>query len=194
MENCLQQDAVGALGERRRYEDTFEAFVKKHMKEAYYIALGLVGNHCDALDLSQEAFCQAYRHRKKLRDQSKMFPWYYRILRNLCFRHLKKQKNRKAASFEEAHAENRVETSLNDRFEFEVIEEKNELTKRVWSAIGRLSDKHREVIILRHFRNLSYEQIAAMLFCSKGTVTSRLYHARKQLQELLKSEKGGRCL
>ena len=57
--------------------------------------------------------------------------------------------------------------------------------------IGKLDEKHREVIILRHFRAMSYDQISEALFCNKGTVTSRLYYARKRLQELLSTEKGG---
>ena len=62
---------------------------------------------------------------------------------------------------------------------------------RVWQAIGKLDDKHREVIILRHFQDMSYEQIAEALFCNMGTVTSRLYYARKRLKELLGTGKGG---
>ncbi len=57
--------------------------------------------------------------------------------------------------------------------------------RQVWQAIGKLDEKHREVIILRHFQNMSYDQMAEGLFCNKGTVTSRLYYARKQLEELL---------
>ncbi len=56
---------------------------------------------------------------------------------------------------------------------------------KVWQAIGKLDEKHREVIVLRHFQNMSYEDMAKVLFCNKGTVTSRLYYARKQLEEIL---------
>ena len=68
---------------------------------------------------------------------------------------------------------------------------RNEIKDKVWQAIGKLDHKHREVIILRHFRGMSYEKIAEALFCNKGTVTSRLYYARKRLKELLSNEKGG---
>ena len=72
------------------------------------------------------------------------------------------------------------------------VAERNEAKDRIWQAIGQLEPKHREVIILRHFQNLSYEEIAQMLLCNKGTVTSRLYYARKRLKEILDRESGSR--
>ena len=84
-----------------------------------------------------------------------------------------------------------VETVAGDCFEPEVVAKRNEIKDRLWKAISQLAPKHREVIILRHFQNLSYEQIAQTLFCSKGTVMSRLYYARKKLKELLSNQKGG---
>ena len=84
-----------------------------------------------------------------------------------------------------------VDTGIGDSFDPEMVAERNEIRDRVWEAISRLDDKHREVIILRHFHTLSYEQISQMLFCNKGTVMSRLYYARKRLKEILDGEKGG---
>jgi RNA polymerase sigma-70 factor (ECF subfamily) len=177
-------------GCRSSSKDLFETVVKKHMKDAYFIALGLVGNHEDALELSQEAFFRAYRNIKQLSSEGKFFPWFYQILRNLCFTHLRKRKIRQASSLDEFE-EGKIELDLRDIFDPEVVAERNEYKDRVWKAIGRLDEKHREVIILRHFRNLSYEEISKILFCNIGTVTSRLYYARKRLKEILDSEKGG---
>ena len=56
--------------------------------------------------------------------------------------------------------------------------------------MGRLDDKHREVIMLRHFRNMSYDEMAKVLFCNRGTVTSRLFYARQQLKEILEHQTG----
>ena len=72
-----------------------------------------------------------------------------------------------------------------DWFVADAVMERSETKDMVWQAIGKLSEKHREMIVLRHFENLSYEQIAAAVHCSKGSVMSRLYHARKNLRELL---------
>jgi RNA polymerase sigma-70 factor (ECF subfamily) len=170
---------------RRGSRKAFEVLVNKYMRDAYFIALGFVGNREDAQDLSQEAFVRAYRNIKKIRPESGFFPWFYQILKNLCISHLRKRKHRRTQSLDvegcpEAEAPN-------DNFSPNEIAERNENKDRVWQAIGKLDPKHREVIILRHFQNMSYEQIAEALFCNKGTVTSRLYYARKHLEELLKA-------
>jgi len=168
----------------------FEFIVNRYMKQAYSIALGFVGNREDALDLSQEAFFRAYSNIEKLNPQRKFFPWFYHILRNLCFSHLRKRKVRRAYSLD---GENSPEVAAESDgwFDPEAVAQKDEAKTAVWQAIGDLDEKHREVIILRHFENLSYERIAQILFCNKGTVMSRLYNARKKLKKLLDSEKGG---
>ena len=168
----------------------FEFIVNRYMKQAYSIALGFVGNREDALDLSQEAFFRAYSNIEKLNPQRKFFPWFYHILRNLCFSHLRKRKVRRAYSLDGENSPE-VAAEAGGWFDPEAVAQKSEAKVAVWQAIGKLDEKHREVIILRHFENLSYERIAQILFCNKGTVMSRLYHARKKLKKLLDSEKGG---
>jgi RNA polymerase sigma-70 factor (ECF subfamily) len=175
---------------QRGSKEAFEAVARRYMKDAYFIALSLVGNREDALDLSQEAFIRAYRNMRRFNPKWGFFPWFYQILKNLCFNHLRKRR---------AEQDNRLEdfrgraptTDVDDRFAPEVVAERNETKDRVWRAIGKLDEKHREVIILRHFQHLSYEQIARNVFCNKGTVMSRLYYAHKKLKEILDSEKGG---
>jgi len=189
LEKSVQTGQISAASYTHKAGASFEDFVERYKKDAYFIALGLVGNREDALDISQEAFFRAYRYRRKLRAGGKFFPWFYQILKNLCFTHLKKLKN-KAVSIDDAGT-NSSWRQISDRFDPGLIAERGELKERLWCAIGLLSEKHREVIVLRHFRNLSYEQISKLLFCNKGTVTSRLYYARKRLKELLDYQKGG---
>jgi RNA polymerase sigma-70 factor (ECF subfamily) len=170
-------------------KDDFETFVKQHMKAAYLTALGLVGNREDALELSQEAFFRAYKHYDQLSSQGKFFAWFYQILRNLCFSHLRKRRVRKTNSLDNVE-EGGPEPEIGDHFDPEMIAERNESKDRIWRAIGQLDEKHREVIILRHFRNLSYDDMAKLLFCNRGTVTSRLFYARQRLKETLEQESG----
>jgi len=176
--------SVPLCGPDIRSKDDFEAFVKQHMKGAYLTALGLVGNREDALELSQEAFFQAYKHYDQLNAKGKFFPWFYQILRNLCFSHLRKRRVRRASSLDNVE-EGGPEPEVGDHFDPETIAERNESKDRIWRAIGRLDEKHREVIILRHFQNLSYDEMAKLLFCNRGTVTSRLFYARQRLKEIL---------
>lgn len=188
MSNACQDEIAAIRRCRRGSPEAFEVLVNRYMKDAYFIALGLVGNREDALDLSQEAFVRAYRNIKYVKPGRKFFPWFYQILKNLCISHLRKNRYRKASSLDN---DNCPETEArSDCFSPEVVAGRNEMKDRVWQAIGRLEEKHREVIILRHFQNMSYEQIAEALHCNKGTVTSRLYYARKKLEELLGSGKG----
>ena len=175
---------------REGSKKAFEAVVNRYMKDAYFIALGLVGNRDDALELSQEAFLRAYCNINRLNPKGRFFPWFYQILRNLCFSHLRKTKIRQQHRVETMAGE-KIDTVIADRFDPKMVAERNEIRDKVWAAISRLDDKHREVIILRHFHTLSYEQISQILFCNKGTVMSRLYYARKKLKEILDSTKGG---
>ncbi len=169
--------------------EAFEVFVNKYMKDAYFIALGLVGNREDALDLSQEAFVRAYRNINTVKPGRRFFPWFYQILKNLCISHLRKRKVRQAGSLDHEDCPEPADTG--DAFLPDAVADRNEQKDRVWQAIAKLDPKHREVIILRHFQNMSYDQIAEALYCNKGTITSRLYYARNKLKELLSSEKGG---
>ena len=79
-----------------------------------------------------------------------------------------------------------MSTPATDCFDPSLIVERNEVKDSVWQAIGQMDEKHREIIILRHFQELSYDEIAEVLSCNKGTVMSRLYYARRELKELLK--------
>jgi len=163
--------------------------VNKYMKDAYFIAFGLVGNREDALDLSQEAFVRAFRNIKQVKPGRGFFPWFYQILKNLCISHLRKRKRRQAGSLDVEGCPEPAASS--EAFSPDLAVGKDETKNEVWKAIGKLEPKHREVIVLRHFRHMSYEQIAEALFCNKGTITSRLYYARKRLKELLSTQKGG---
>jgi len=187
--SVCQEETIAMRRCRRGSAEAFEVLVNRYMKDAYFIALGLVGNQEDAMDLSQEAFIRAYRNIKHVKPGHRFFPWFYQILKNLCVSHLRKRRYRQAASLD---AEDCPEVAAkDDGFCPDVVAGRNETKDRLWRAIGKLDDKHREVIILRHFQNMSYDQIAEALHCNKGTVTSRLYYARKKLEELLGTGKGG---
>ncbi len=177
---------------RRGSPEAFEVIVERYRKDAYFIALGLVGNREDAMDLSQEAFFRAYYNIKRLNPERKFFPWFYQILRNLCFSHLRKRKFRQTKSLDNVDESN-CSSEAGQWFDPEAVAERNENKDRVWNALSKLDDKHREVIILRHFQGLSYEEIAERLFCRPGTVTSRLYYARKKLKDILGRQERRSC-
>jgi RNA polymerase sigma-70 factor (ECF subfamily) len=203
--DSLAGQSVQLCGPDIGSKQDFETFVREHMKGAYLTALGLVGNREDALELSQEAFFRAYQHYDQLNTRDKFFPWFYQILRNLCFSHLRKRRVRRAHEVRMDDGGLRMSDAppdphaavpdppLNetgDHFDPEMVAERNESKDRLWKAIGALEEKHREVIVLRHFQNLSYDEMAQLLFCNRGTVTSRLFYARQRLKEILEHEMG----
>lgn len=167
--------------------EAFSAIVSSHMKRAYFTALGLVGNHADALDLSQEAFVRAYRSIRDFDPSRRFFTWYYVILRNVCLNHLRKSGRTRNLGDSENEHEIRAEEEI-VAADPAVLAEQNDLNMRLWTAIGRLKAEDREVLILREFDGCSYAEIAQRLNIPQGTVMSRLFNARKHLRERLSGE------
>ncbi|NOZ23263.1 MAG: sigma-70 family RNA polymerase sigma factor [Planctomycetes bacterium] len=163
----------------------FEPVVKAYMKRAYFAALSLVGNREDALDLSQEAFANAYRFIRRFDPDQDFYPWLYRIVKNLCMSHLRKKKRRDTLLPREPDPEITFESTPAGE-EPSLIPESGEMKEVLWRAIRGLPDKEREVIVLKHFQEMSYKQIAASVGCPIGTVMSRLYSARQRLKEKMK--------
>ena len=159
-----------------KYE--FEKLVKANMKRAYFAALGILGSHDAAMDISQEAFIRVYRNFDKYDRKKSFFTWYYKILKNLCLnfiRDSKRQKEEKILGWKNYNSE-----SVYESFE------QNELYEKLNEALQMLEIDEREIIILKEFENLSYNEIAETLGIPKGTVMSRLFYARKRLAVKLK--------
>lgn len=165
----------------------FRVLVERYKKRAYFTALKLVGDPDDAYDLSQEAFIRVYNARRRYDKSHPFYAWFYTILRNLARNHLRKRSVRQehAARIRRMRKRN-MEVSDSP----ECIAEANETKKVVWAALEKLSYEHREIIILRHFEDMSYDEIAQLLGIAVGSVMSRLYYARKKLRDLLGEEYG----
>jgi len=150
----------------------YQQIVKKYMQTAYYIALGFVHNHQDALDLSQECFIKAFRNIKSFDTERPFFPWFYRILKNLCIDHFKRIRHRKEIPLEESYL------LIQDR-------EDKETKEAMWQGIEKLPFEQKEIIILRYFREYSYEEIAEITGKPIGTVMSSLHYAKKKLKDIV---------
>ena len=163
----------------------FKVLVERYMKRAYYSTLALVGNHSDAVDLSQQAFVKAYRAIKRFDSEREFFPWLYKILRNLCFTHLKKISKERAQSLTPGEDVRPVEIA-DSTYEPHAIAERNELVQVLWKELSEMEADEKEIIMLRDIEGLSYKEIAASLDIPIGTVMSRLFNARKKLRERMK--------
>lgn len=178
-------DGVLVAKVRAGDRDAFGELVQKYMRRAYFAALGLVANHDDALDLSQEAFARAFRARGKLDPSRPFYPWLYQIIRRLCFNFLRDKKTRRARLAEAGpwlaeQAGARAAQSAPDR-----ETERADLRVRIETAIQALPPHEREVIVMREFEGLKYREIADLLGIPIGTVMSRLYTARRALAVII---------
>jgi len=178
-------DSDDALIRRSRTGDTeaFGILVKRYAGRATSIALVLVGNYSDALDVSQEAFVRAWRHVGSFRGEATFFTWYSSILRKVALTCLRRRHRRRNVELVEACG---VPAPGADPA---VLAEHNEQTERLWQAILKLPTKHREIIVLSHFQHLSYKEIAHVLEIPIGTVMSRLHTAREALRAQLSGER-----
>jgi RNA polymerase sigma-70 factor (ECF subfamily) len=165
--------------------EAFGSLIAEHMQRAYYTALGLVGSHEDAQDLSQEAFARVYRYHESLDPQKSFYGLVYQVLRRLCFNHLRDTKSQALRLRERAVwiAEETQTRSAGDNPTRRA--EMNELRDRLGLAIETLSDKEREVLVLKEFDGMRYREIGDLLGIPIGTVMSRLYAARKALAKSL---------
>jgi RNA polymerase sigma-70 factor (ECF subfamily) len=155
------------------------------MQRAYYVALGLVGSHEDAEDLSQEAFARVYRNHESLDPNRPFYGLLHQVLRRLCFNHLRDAKTRKLRLEEQSYwlAEEASSGAANSDPARRA--ELKELRTRLGAAIETLSEKEREVLVLKEFVGLRYREIGELLEIPLGTVMSRLYAARKALAQTL---------
>lgn len=167
----------------------FEALVERHRARAVSVALKLVGDPDEAADISQEAFIRVYRAIKRFDTRKEFFSWFYVILSNLARNRLKKRRVRTRYAREQQadvegihHSQTRTTPDL--------LVEADETKQRVWEAIAQLPFNFREIIVLRHFEDLSYEEIAGLLNIPIGSVMSRLYYARLKLKQILGSDDG----
>ncbi|MEN8145834.1 MAG: RNA polymerase sigma factor [Gemmatimonadota bacterium] len=158
----------------------FGALIEMHMQSAYRVALGLVGSHEDALDLSQEAFARAFRARATLDPERPFFPWLYQVVRRLCLNELRDSGNRRRlAEGEGRWLVERIHGRVGDGPS--EAAERSELRDQIEAAVERLTEREREVFVLREFGQRSYKEISELAGIPIGTVMSRLYAARKRL-------------
>jgi RNA polymerase sigma factor (sigma-70 family) len=175
---------------RRAQDGDFSAFdtlIQRYQERVYATIYHMTSNHEDANDLTQEAFIKAYRALTSFKGDSSFFTWVYRIAVNKTINFLKRK--------------NKIHLSLND-LDFNAehdpdlvafVSDKtprrdaglSELQEKLNEAMQRLSDVHRLVVTLHDVQGLSHEEISKIMDCNTGTVRSRLFYARQQLQGYL---------
>jgi RNA polymerase sigma-70 factor (ECF subfamily) len=162
----------------------FERLVRDLRGWSVQVAMGLVGSPQDAQDLSQEAFLRTYAARDRYREDEPFLPWFHRILRNTCISFLRRRR-RHASIFSADEDDRALHEPISDEAPVWARLARADLRSAVDRALRELAERDREILELRHRRELSYKEIAEELALPVGTVMSRLYHARRRLRVLL---------
>jgi RNA polymerase sigma-70 factor (ECF subfamily) len=165
----------------------FDFLVKKYRREAFGHALALLGNPDDAAEACQDSFASAFGSMPRLEELTAFYPWFYRILRNRCLNILSRRKTATTWAREEA---DRLADQPAGAVSAEDTASLGEERAAVWRTIGQLKTEFREILALKYLKGYDYDMLAAVLRIPRGTVMSRLYHARKAFQAAWESESG----
>jgi RNA polymerase sigma-70 factor (ECF subfamily) len=171
---------------RRGDRDAFKTLFERYHRRAYALAYGVVRNQDDAMDLVQDAFIKAHKYLDKFEGSSSFFTWLYRIVMNVCIDHLRKHRRIKPVELDEAKLDDDsplLPQLLGGNPGRALLDK--QIRARIDEALGELSENHRSVLVMRELEGLSYEEMAQAMGCSKGTIMSRLFHARKNMQKRL---------
>ncbi|MGH7960369.1 MAG: RNA polymerase sigma factor [Candidatus Binatia bacterium] len=161
----------------------FNELVLRHQDSVSTLATRLLADHHEAEDLTQETFLRAYEQIEQFRGEAQFSTWLYRICRNLCLNRLKKKKSDPTSDVEEGTLPEEL-PDPSGRFPDHVLMKKERQRLIKW-ALSAMARELREVLMLHHTVQLSYEEIAERLRLPVGTVRSRLHRGRKELKERL---------
>ena len=171
-------------GDLSAYDD----LVRRYQERIYATIYHMTSNHEDANDLAQEAFIKGYQALKSFKGGSSFYTWVYRIAVNKTINFLKQRKNKAQMSLDDLDFNAEHDPDL-----VALISEKTprreinlaELQEKLNAAMQKLSEPHRLVVTMHDVQGMSHEEIAKVMDCNIGTVRSRLFYARQQLQAYL---------
>lgn len=166
----------------------FEELVQTYQKRIYMIAYGILKNESDAYDATQDVFLKVFKYIKNFKENSSLYTWMYKITRNVSIDIYRKKRNLSSVEYGEQYKNESIYTDSVHHKVASPIEQvqRRELSVKMAKAMDKLSDDHKLMLQLREFEDLSYADIAEILDISKGTVMSRLHHARMNLKKYLK--------
>jgi RNA polymerase sigma-70 factor, ECF subfamily len=169
----------------------FKLLYDRYHRRVYAVALGVLKSPADAQDVVQEAFTKVSRHLPDFQGNSSFYTWLYRISMNLAIDQLRRRKSARFVDYDDAigRADDADDGALSaappDAADPGKTHSRKELAAQIRAALETLPEYHRQVILLREVEGLSYEEIASVMKVPKGTIMSRLFHARRKLQSAL---------
>ena len=163
----------------------FDTLVERYHAKIYSLTYNMTSNREDAEDLTQEIFVKAFQALPRFKGKSSFYTWLYRIAVNKTINYRKKRNRKRAMSLDQFDNEIKLDDVYHD------LTSKgsplrnlslSELQKKLNEAMQNLSEKHRTVVVLHDMQGIPHEEIAKMVGASVGTIRSRLFYARRQLQ------------
>jgi RNA polymerase sigma-70 factor (ECF subfamily) len=175
--------------------EAFRALVVRYQRKVYAVALGIVKDPDLAWDVAQEAFVRVHQHLGEFKGDSTFSTWVLRIGSHLAIDSLRKERASSKQDIDDVNeadvqggGEGILATALGNDPQQNAL--RRELAGKMTEALAQLPEKHRTILVLREVEGLSYEELAERLGIHKGTVMSRLFHARKKMQALLREYAG----
>ena len=166
----------------------YDELIQRYQQRIYATVYHMTSNHEDANDLAQDSFIKAFQALKSFKGGSSFYTWLYRIAVNKTINFLKQRKNRTHMSLNDLdfNTENNPDlvALISDKTPRREAGLK-ELSEKLNAALLKLSEPHRLVMVLHDVQGLSHEEVAEVMECNIGTVRSRLFYARQQMQSLL---------
>jgi RNA polymerase sigma-70 factor (ECF subfamily) len=177
---------------RRGGKEAFQELVRRYQKRVMAVALGMVHNPDDAMEITQDTFVKAFENIDRFKGESSVYTWLYRIVVNRAIDFRRRERRHPVVRFDDRPGGDDRREPFEDGLKeehphdpFDAVQA-HEVGDRVTEAINELTPDHKAVILLREVEGLSYDEISRVMQCSKGTVMSRLHYARKKLQKQLK--------
>ena len=179
-------------------EGAFRELFEKYHRRAFAVAFGVVKNKQDALDIVQDGFIKVHRHIGNFQGSSSFYTWLYRIIMNLSIDHVRRSKKGKDMDYDDRVGRDSADVAGDGALLPRILDGnpgktvlRKELTHAIQDALNELPEYHRAVILLREVEGLSYEEMSKVLKVPKGTIMSRLFHARRKMQAALGEYLGG---
>ena len=170
-------------------EGSFEELVRRYQRPMSAYVYRMVGNYESALDLTQEIFIKVYGSLRRYRAEFKFSTWIYKIAHNCAVDHLRRSSTREQSLINGTETDNIELPIESSRLSPEQESERKERRIEIEGVIRALPANYRELIILRHSQDLTYEEIVEVTGLPLGTVKNRLFRAREMMR-LLFVDKG----
>lgn len=172
-----------------------DELVFRHRRQVYFLALQLLGNTDDALDVTQDAMLRFFTNLNRFDAERPVRPWLFRIVRNLALDLFRRRKVRQSesldAGFDDEDGDRQPIDPADPGVDLERDLQQRQLRSRLFAALEQLTPMQREIVVLRDYQDLSYQEIAEMLEIPLGTVMSRLHGARQRLRLLVQDDLRG---